>query len=63
VVIDFELSGIEWEAERCARPREIWMKLIWRLLRRASDRAYFHVHERLKNYSWYKKQAAKEEWD
>jgi hypothetical protein len=63
VVMNFELSGIEWEAERCARPREIWMKMIWRLLRRASDRAYFHVHERLKSYSWYKKQAAKEEWD
>jgi hypothetical protein len=63
VVMDFELSGIEWEAERCARPREIWMKLIWRLLRRASDRAYFHVHERLKKYSWYKKQTAEEEWD
>jgi hypothetical protein len=62
VVSETELYRYEWEVIRDVSTM-VWTKLIWRLLRRTSDRAYFHVHERLKNYSWYKKQIGEEEWN
>jgi hypothetical protein len=62
VVSETELDRYEWEAVR-DNSTKVWTKLIWRLLRRTSDRAYFHVHERLKTYSWYKKQLGEEEWN
>ena len=62
-VAESELSSINWEAERCSLRREKWMRLISHLLVRVSNRAYFHVHQRLKHYRWYMKQVAEEQWD
>jgi hypothetical protein len=59
-VAESELSGMEWEAERTSLRREKWMRLITHLLIRLSNRAYFHVHERLKQYRWYTRQVAGE---
>ena len=39
------------------------MRLISHLIHRISNRAYFHVHERLKHYRWYAKQIAEEQWN
>jgi hypothetical protein len=63
IVAESEMSGIDWEAERCSLRREKWMRLITHLLCRLSNREYFSVHERLQNYRWYTKQVADEQWN
>lgn len=63
VVAETELSRPAWAVEKSSFRRETWMRLVRDLLIRYSDRAYWHVHERLKGYRWYLKQAADEDWD
>lgn len=62
-IAESELSSIAWTAERRVFLQEPWLLLVSHLLGRMSDRAYFHVHERLKHYSWHKKQIAEEQWN
>ena len=62
-VMESELSGIAWSAERNSFRHATWMQLISHLIGRISNRAYFHVHERLKHYCWYAKQRAEEQWN
>lgn len=58
-----ELNSEVWEAEKYSFRRETWMILIRGLLIRYTDRAYWHVHEKLKGFRWYLKQIADEDWD
>ena len=62
IVAESDLSSLEWEAERTALGAEKWARLADNLINRASDRAYLHVHEKLRLYSWYWKQAKGERW-
>lgn len=60
--VESDLSGLEWEAERTALKAEKWARLADNLINRASDRAYLHVHENLRLYSWYRKLVQSESW-
>lgn len=40
-----------------------WMQMMLGLINRSSDRAYFHVHERLRHYPWYQSQTERYEMD
>ena len=62
-IAESELESITFTTERCSLRHETWMRLISHLIHRISDRAYFHVHERLKHYRWYTKQIAEEQWN
>jgi hypothetical protein len=61
-VAQAEFSSIEWEAERTALQAEKWTRLADNLINRSSDRAYLHVHEKLRPYSWYQKLLKAERW-
>lgn len=63
IIAESELEKTTFTAERCSLRHEIWMRLISHLIHRISNRAYFHVHERLKHYRWYTKQIAEEQWN
>lgn len=61
-VAESDFSSLEWEAERTALSAEKWTRLADDLINRSSDRAYLHVHEKLKFYSWYQKPMKAERW-
>lgn len=61
-VAETDFSSLEWEAERTVLKTDKWTRLANDLLNRSSDRAYFHVHEKLKFYSWYRKSTQSERW-
>lgn len=63
LVLETELDNIALAAEESACGRLRAARLVRDLLTRKSDRAYFHVHERLRHYRWYKEQVAREAWD
>lgn len=62
IVAESEFSDATWELESKAFQSEVWMQLIHNLMSRASDRAYLHVHQRLRLYSWYKQSVEQEKW-
>lgn len=62
IVIENDLSSLEWEAERSAPNAQKWTRLAHDLINRASDRAYFHVQDELRLYSWYLKSIKTERW-
>lgn len=61
-VAETDFSSLEWEAERTALSAENWTRLADNLINRSSDRAYLHVHEKSRFYSWYQKQMKAERW-
>jgi len=61
-VAESDISSLEWEAERTALEAENWTRLADSLINRSSDRAYFHVNEKLRFYSWYRKLVQGERW-
>lgn len=63
LVLETELDSIALAAEESACGRLRAAGLVRDLLTRGSDRAYLHVHERLRHYRGYKKQVAREDWE
>ena len=62
IITENDFSSLEWEAERSALSTEKWTRLAQDLINRSSDRAYFHVHDELRFYSWYLKSRKAERW-
>lgn len=62
-IAESELDRATFTTERCALRHETCMRLISHLIHKISNRAYFHVHERLKHYRWYTNQIAEEQWN
>jgi hypothetical protein len=62
ITTENDLSSLEWEAERSAPNAQKWTRLAHDLINRASDRAYFHVQDELRLYSWYLKSIKTERW-
>jgi hypothetical protein len=62
IITENDFSSLEWEAERSALSTEKWTRLAQDLINRSSDRAYFHVHDELRFYSWYLKSRKTERW-
>lgn len=56
-------SDDDWRLESAGFQSETWMQLIRNLMNRASDRAYFHVHQRMHLYSWYTTLLEQEHWN
>ena len=65
--IDCKLSSAEFEQVQASCQSADRMEMMLGLINRSSNRAYFHVHQRLRHYTWYQRQTEQHEmqmkWD
>lgn len=61
------LNAHTFEQVKASCQSSVWVRLLSGLINRSSDRAYFHIHERLRTYRWYQAQVERQEmammWD
>lgn len=61
------LNAHTFEQVKASCQSSVWVQLLSGLINRSSDRAYFHIHERVRTYRWYQAQVERQEmammWD